>query len=117
MRAAEYHRKAAEHLFNFHNPTYGDNKAGLTRLDLHGLHPEEAKERIIEHLSMCRRRNIKQTRIITGKGIHSWSGKSVLRPMTMKLLELEADLAYMLQPGNSGMVLVDFAREPPRARL
>lgn len=96
------------HMFRYHNPTHSNNRAGLTRLDLHGLYPDEAKERIFEHLDMCRKRRMKQTRIITGKGLHSFSGRPVLKPLTLRLLRFETDLNFMMQPGNTGMVIVDF---------
>jgi len=101
-------KEASEHMFRYHNPTYSNSKAGLTRLDLHGLYLDEAKARIFVHLDMCRKRSMKQTRIITGKGLHSISGKPVLKPLTLKLLQNQTDLKFMLQPGNTGMVVVKF---------
>lgn len=108
LDAMKLRKKASMHMFRYHNPTYSNNRAGLTRLDLHGLYPDEAKERIFEHLDMCRKRRMKQTRIITGKGLHSFSGRPVLKPLTLRLLRFETDLNFMLQPGNTGMVIVDF---------
>lgn len=48
-------------------------------LDLHGMTGEEAQQSTRHFLKSAHHQNLQTVRIITGKGLHSKQGKSVLR--------------------------------------
>jgi DNA-nicking Smr family endonuclease len=80
-------------------------------IDLHGFTREEARESLLDFLQNARDRKYKLVRIITGKGLHSENGQSVLSGFIKNLLERE-DLKYSdakLYDGGSGAIDVQIS--------
>ena len=62
------------------------------KLDLHGLKAEEAKIKIDSFIRNSREKRLQTVKIVTGKGIHSEEGKSVLRDVAEeKIVELKKE--------------------------
>lgn len=82
------------------------NNAGLylsyPTLDLHDYKAREAKH---EARQFLRRNSGRQVEIITGRGVHSIGGVSVLKTVMEEVLE-EMDLTYTLQ-NKGGSYLID----------
>ncbi len=57
------------------------------RLDLHGLHQDEAYERLEQFISDCKKRGIKKVLIIHGKGIHTTGTDPVLGNLVRHFIE------------------------------
>jgi DNA-nicking Smr family endonuclease len=75
-------------------------------IDLHGFTREEARESLLFFLQSARDRKFKLVRVITGKGLHSENGQSVLSGYIKNLLEREG-LKYSdakLYDGGSGAI-------------
>ncbi len=61
-----------------------------TELDLHGYTGQEAKKEVEYFIETSFKRGLKVVRIITGRGVHSDTGKAVLPTVTKnKLIELK----------------------------
>ena len=80
-----------------------------TELDLHGFTGPEAELAVDRFLKQATHQNLRTVRIITGKGLHSKQGQSVLRDLIEQLLaELKRQkkiLGYKWEK-NRGSVLV-----------
>jgi len=82
-------------------------------LNLHNLTSEKAKTDIRNFIEHSRHKGLKTVRIITGKGIHSEEGRSVLRGIAEdKIVELKNEglvLSYKWEQGKmarSGAMIV-----------
>lgn len=66
-------------------------------IDLHTFHPSEAKAVVLAYIEACQEKDIRELRIIHGKG------KGVLRTQIHALLERHPDIeSYSLAPINAG---------------
>lgn len=77
-------------------------------IDLHGLTKAEAGDSLEKFLENARGKKLERIRIITGKGLHSENGRSVLSGFVKNILEKE-DLKYSdakLYDGGSGAIEV-----------
>ena len=54
-------------------------------LDLHGLHQDEARERLDGFITDCKRRGLRKVMIIHGKGIHTHGTDPVLGELVRRL--------------------------------
>lgn len=76
-----------EERLNQYDRNYLINMRPEARLDLHGLHQDEAEERLNLFISDCIRRGIKKVIIIHGKGIHTTGTDPVLGELVRKFIE------------------------------
>ncbi len=75
-------------------------------IDLHELTKEEAKEALGGFLAEARVKKYKKIRIITGKGLHSESGRGILNEYIKKALDKKG-LKYSdakIYEGGSGAI-------------
>lgn len=63
--------------------------AAQAEIDLHGFTKTEARNEIINFINIAREKKFKKIRIITGKGLHSESGKSILRECAINIIKKE----------------------------
>lgn len=56
-------------------------------IDLHGLHQDEARERLDNFVTDCKRRGLKKILIIHGKGIHTSGTDPVLGELVRRFIE------------------------------
>lgn len=63
------------------------NMAPEARLDLHGLHQDEAEERLNYFITDCKRRGLRKVIIIHGKGIHTTGTDPVLGELVRRFIE------------------------------
>lgn len=56
-------------------------------VDLHGLHQDEAEERLYNFVTECKRRGLKKILIIHGKGIHTSGTDPVLGELVRRFIE------------------------------
>ena len=59
----------------------------LPRLDLHGLHPEQALRRLRQEIHACRYRRLAELLVITGAGYGNALGKPILRGIVVRWLD------------------------------
>lgn len=75
-------------------------------LDLHGKTQQEAEDDVKRFLSECRAHKIRKISIITGKGLHSEGGVSILRDAIADLLDKDGGISERgnapVQYGGSG---------------
>lgn len=57
------------------------------RIDLHGLHQDEAYERLLNFITECQKKGLKKVLIIHGKGIHTTGTDPVLGEMVRRFIE------------------------------
>lgn len=79
-------------------------------IDLHGFTKIEARDSLDVFIENARNNKLKLVRIITGKGLHSENGQSILSGYVKSLLEKEG-LKYSdakLYNGGSGAIDVQF---------
>ena len=79
------------------------------QIDLHGLTKEEARIALGDFLTEAERRKYKKIRIITGKGLHSASGRGILNEYIKKILD-DKGLKYRdakINEGGEGAVDVE----------
>lgn len=69
------------------NRNYLLNMAPEARLDLHGLHQDEAEERLNWFITDCCRHGLRKVIIIHGKGIHTSGTDPVLGELVRKFIE------------------------------
>lgn len=72
---------------NQYDRNYILNMKPEARLDLHGLHQDEAEERLNNFITDCQRRGIRKVIIIHGKGIHTTGTDPVLGELVRKFIE------------------------------
>lgn len=75
-------------------------------IDLHGLTRAEAHDSLENFLESAQSNKLKMVRVITGKGLHSENGQSVLSGYIKSLLE-KKDLKFSdakLYDGGSGAI-------------
>lgn len=78
-------------------------------IDLHQMTREEARSALMSFLDEAKAKNYKRVRVITGKGLHSVSGKGVLKKYVEGILEREG-IKYRdakLYEGGSGAIDVE----------
>lgn len=63
------------------------NMAPEARLDLHGLHQDEAQASLDRFITDCKRRGLRKVLIIHGKGIHSHGSDPVLGELVRRFIE------------------------------
>lgn len=71
----------------------------IKELDLHGLTQIEAENLLYDFLVEVRENNLSRARIITGYGLNSPSGKSVIRELTKRIL-IEKGIDYKYLEGK-----------------
>ena len=57
------------------------------RIDLHGLHQDEAYERLNNFIADCKARGLRKVLIVHGKGIHTHGSDPVLGELVRKFIE------------------------------
>lgn len=80
-------------------------------LDLHNVKYEDAIALTGAFIDNSRRKGLRKVRIITGKGIHSPGGKSVIRPAVIQVLESSSSISQIdtnpkAADGGSGAIIV-----------
>lgn len=80
-------------------------------LDLHNVKYEEAIAQTRDFIDFCRRNKIRKVRIVTGKGLHSPGGKSIIRPAVIDELKKNSFISLIdtnpkAQDGGSGAIIV-----------
>lgn len=79
-------------------------------IDLHGLYLQEAQAAFLDFLEEALESDYRRVRVITGKGIHSATGVSVLKEMVMDIAKAH-DLKYRegkIGEGGEGVIIIDF---------
>lgn len=71
-------------------------------LDLHGLHQDEAYDRLNTFISDCKHRGLKKVLIIHGKGIHTTGTDPVLGEVVRKFIEIDKRCGMSGHPKNKG---------------
>lgn len=96
-----FNNKAAEFVYIENNKDSAPDE-----LDLHGLFVSEAeyvvKRRLAYELQV---NHLSELKVITGKGLHSKSGVSKLKPAVEKLCD-ESGLPWRVDPQNEGVIIV-----------
>ena len=91
---------AAKRIFKKKNSGYG-----LEQMDLHGLHLDEAMERVRERLKRVEAGDVPSVELITGAGHHS-DGKAKIKPAVEALLkEKSSTLSYEPMSGGGGFTV------------
>lgn len=67
--------------------SYLVNMRPEARIDLHGLHQDEAEERLNNFITDCVKRGIRKVMIIHGKGNHTTGTDPVLGPLVRRFIE------------------------------
>ena len=80
-------------------------------LDMHGTRFEQAVSEAVQFIDSCVARKLQKVRIVTGKGLHSPSGQSVIRPEIIKAVKnhpavREVDLNPKAKDGGSGAIII-----------
>ena len=80
-------------------------------LDLHNFLLDEAIRQTNIFIEDCAKRGLRKIRIITGKGLHSPNGESVIRPAIVGLVKncrkiREADFNPKAVDGGSGAIIL-----------
>lgn len=81
------------------------------RLDLHGLHQDEAEQKLNDFITECRRRGLKKVIIIHGKGNHTKGTDPVLGKLVRSFIEKDSRCGMSGHPktkydGGSGATWV-----------
>ncbi len=71
----------------FYDRNYLINMKPEARLDLHGLHQEEAKAALDRFITDCKMRGLRKVIIIHGKGIHTTGTDPVLGELVRRFIE------------------------------
>ncbi|KAH9083563.1 hypothetical protein EDB83DRAFT_28082 [Lactarius deliciosus] len=96
----ELHKRAAKIVFRENNKNRGEGM-----IDLHGLHVAEAIQASKDQLHTARSRGDQAVRFIVGKGLHSDTGGSKIRPALEDFLT-KRGLTHSLDPYNAGVLVV-----------
>ena len=92
------------------NQNYLRDMKPEARIDLHGLHQDEAEASLNCFVSNCKNRGIKKILIVNGKGIHSQGSDPVLGELVRKFIERDKRLGASGHPdrtqGGSGATWV-----------
>ena len=80
-------------------------------LDLHGYKFEESVPAATDFISSSYSKGLRKIRIITGKGLHSPGGKSIIRPEIVNAVRnhpavREADFNPKAKDGGSGAIII-----------
>ena len=73
-----------------------------TKMDVHGLHAEEAEFYVRERLLFLSRFDVSELAVITGAGTHSL-GRSMIQPALVAMLEAER---YSFDQRRAGVIVV-----------
>lgn len=82
------------------NRSYLLNMKCEATLDLHGLHQEEAYERLKWFIGDCKKRGLKKVMIIHGKGLHTVGTDPVLGEVVRKFIESDKRCGSSGHPKN-----------------
>lgn len=85
--------------------------SSLSQIDLHGLHVNEALEKVRAHLALCRQHGVERTTIITGRGLHSVDGVAKIRPMVEQLLRENKVRVVNEGRGNEGAFVIELVKD------
>jgi DNA-nicking Smr family endonuclease len=79
-------------------------------VDLHGLRLKEAQLVFVDFLAEVLESGYNRVRIVTGKGLHSVAGVSVIKEMVTDILKAQQIKFREGKPaeGGSGAIVVDF---------
>ena len=80
-------------------------------LDLHGVKFEDSVHEATTFIDNCFAKGLKKIRIITGKGLHSPGGKSIIRPEIVNAVRnhsavRESDFNPKAKDGGSGAMII-----------
>lgn len=99
-----WNEKAALAYFALANPMYNMTESTTLQVcDLHGLTIAEAIQKAKEHVRACRRLHLKETVLITGKGLHSQNGRARLKPALEQFCR-EESIGATIDPRNEGRI-------------
>ncbi|KAH9040806.1 hypothetical protein EDB85DRAFT_2109281 [Lactarius pseudohatsudake] len=102
----ELDKRAAQIFFEENNK----NRREGGKIDLHGLHVDEALQFAEDQLQTARSRGDEVVRFIVGKGLHSDAGEAKIRPALEKNFT-KRGLIHSLAPYNSGVLVVQLDRQ------
>ncbi len=71
----------------YQDRNYLINMKAQARIDLHGLHQDQAEEKLNYFICDCKKRGIQKILIIHGKGIHTHGSDPVLGELVRKFIE------------------------------
>jgi len=71
----------------YYDRNYLLNMAPEARLDLHGLHQDEAQQSLDRFITDCKARGLRKVLIIHGKGIHTSGSDPVLGELVRRFIE------------------------------
>lgn len=71
------------------------------KLDLHGLHQDEAEQRLSWFISDCKRRGLRKILIVHGKGIHTTGSDPVLGEVVRRFIEHDKRLGMSGHPDRN----------------
>ncbi|KAH9061247.1 hypothetical protein EDB87DRAFT_1610768 [Lactarius vividus] len=97
----ELDKRAAKIFFRENNK----NRRDGGKIDLHGLHVDEALQFAEDQLQTARSRGDEVVRFIVGKGLHSDAGEAKIRPALEKAFT-KRGLIHSLDPYNAGVLIV-----------
>lgn len=104
-------REEAEEAGKLSNREYLIKMKPEATIDLHGLHQDEAEQRLDSFVTDCKRRGLKKILIIHGKGIHTTGTDPVLGKLVKSFIERDKRLGTSGHPkskmeGGSGATWV-----------
>lgn len=85
---------------NYSDRNYLLNMKCEAFLDLHGLHQDEAEERLNYFITDCKNRGLKKVMIIHGKGIHTTGTDPVLGELVRRFIEHDKRCGMSGHPKN-----------------
>ena len=104
----EEEHAAAQRIFKKKNSGYG-----LEQMDLHGLHLDEAMEKVKERLKKIEAGDVPSCEFITGAGHHSEGNKAKIKPAVEALLKQQsATLSYEPMDGGGGFTVYKVGGAP-----
>jgi len=84
-------------------------RAAEAELDLHGLTALEAEAELLNFLAEAKKKKYARVRIITGKGLNSPDGRSVLKPLVedwLRAKHYQFTMAKMNEGGEGAVEVV-----------
>lgn len=99
----EANKRAADAIFNYLN---APGRIPENSIDLHGLHVNEALERLKKRIRRCNNQNIKELIVIVGQGNHSADGPKI-KPAVLQYAATDK-IRHRPNTPNPGCILFEF---------
>jgi len=114
-RVELYNRRAASAAFAHYNTEASlngirgssieqRNTKSTSKIDLHGLFVNEAKQYASEHIDKCRKQGVERVIFVTGRGNRSVDGVAKIKPAIRELLERKG-IAVEVDQRNEGVLI------------